>query len=140
MMIDKSRSLSQMNRVVFSAVLFALVLGNIIMAIALIPIILIVQGSWIYFIAIAAGLAYGMLFNFMIRDLRHLEQKHHFLAALLVLGSAALSFFLVFKITSFVAPLFKISQPEQHGLTIGLIYIASFLAPYIVDELKSFRE
>jgi len=139
-LIDKSRSAAQMNRVVFAAVLFALVLGNLIIAIALIPVILLVQEFWVYFVIIFAGAAYGALFNYMIRDLEHLEAKHHILAAILVLGTAALSFYMVLKITAFVAPLFAIQTPKEHATIIGLIYIASFLAPYLVEELASFRK
>ncbi len=139
-LVDKSRSAGQMHRVVFAAVLFALVLGNLIIAIALIPVILLVQDFWVYFTVIFAGAAYGALFNYMIRDLEHLETKHHILAAVLVLSTAALSFFMVMKITSFVAPYFAIDKPKEQAITIGLIYIASFLAPYLVEEFASLRK
>ncbi|MEM3127075.1 MAG: hypothetical protein QW331_03345 [Candidatus Woesearchaeota archaeon] len=139
-LIDRSQSSIAMNKVVFGALLFLLILGNIIISIALIPVILIVQDSWIYFIIIFAGLAYGALFNYMIRDLEHLERKHHVLAAVIIIVSATISFFMLLKITTFLAPYFNIPEPKEQGLTVALIYVASFLAPYVIDELKNLKK
>ena len=116
---------------VYFALLLLIIAANFAVSVALIPVLMVLRGAYLYFIIIVLGIVFGLLFELVIRSIEHLERKHHLVLAFFIpmvalINAAAISqmsnkFGLAFGISNFHEPLF-----------VGLIYAVSFVLPYIV--------
>ncbi len=128
---DKSRSLVHMNRVIYWTVLIVIVIGNFIVSMALIPFLLLMDTITLNIVIILIGLAMGLLFNLLINDIEHVDEKHHYIAAVLLPGLAIINFLLMMEISEYIGSRLELPVVRESALLIGLLYAAAFLLPYL---------
>ncbi len=68
----------------FWFLMLGLVMINLLVIIFAIPLMLLVPMPWVYIVTIIAGLCAGLLFNWMVLEIEHLEHEHHTIAMLMI--------------------------------------------------------
>ncbi|MCX6706619.1 MAG: hypothetical protein NT001_00570, partial [Candidatus Woesearchaeota archaeon] len=67
----------EMNKVVYWATLLVLTIANFLISIVLIPFLLVMKPYQLGMIAGLLGFMFGLMFNLIVRDIEHIETKHH---------------------------------------------------------------
>lgn len=128
---------TSMNFVVYWTVLLVLTLANFVVSIVLVPFLLILKPFFVEIIAGVLGAIFGLLFNLIIRDIEHIETKHHLAAAIFIPAVAIINIFVVVNVSNSIAQ--RINLPlKQNPIFVCLIYVAMFLLPYGISSLKDF--
>ena len=132
---DKSRSLVYFNKAVFWAVILVVVVCNFIISFLLVPLLLVLNQQTMDILAVIIGLGFGALFNVLAIDIEHVEIKHHLLAALIVPGLALLNIVFMTRMANSLNNVLQITAQRPDPITISVLYVAAFLAPYLWSAL-----
>ena len=100
-------------------------LGNFVVVVFMIPIVLFMQGLILYLTIAVIGIAFGALFNFLIKDIEQLNPKQHIIAGIFIPAIAVISIFILLNL----ARQFDIGQVISPYL-ISAIYVVAYLIPY----------
>jgi hypothetical protein len=120
-----------LDKTIYWALLFLLIIGNAVCSAFLIPFTFAVQGNFIIFIVTIMGFAFGVFFSILIADIQKTE-KHHIsglIVALIVSGF--INFALITRISIEFSLLTGLTLRHNPYL-IGGIYLFAFLTPHIV--------
>ena len=113
-------------------ILFIIIIAaNFAISIALIPILMVLNGMLLYFTIIVLGIIFGLLFELVIRSIEHLERKHHIFLAFLIPLTALANVFIISKISNNLARTLQLAN-FQNPIFISITYAASFVLPYVV--------
>lgn len=122
-------------RIVYWTVILVLTISNFIVAIVLIPFLLVISTVKFFILVAALGLIFGFLFDLLIRDIEHLETRHHVFAVIFIPLVSIVNLFLMVGAANRLVDILKIGHYEDPILT-SLIYIVAFMLPYIVNILR----
>ena len=134
---DKSRTLPHMNKTLYWMTFFVIIIGNFLVSLTLIPIMLVINKFGLDLIIIFLGLAIGLLFNLLITDIEHIDTRHHIAIGVAIPVVAILNFFFIVYVTDWLNKILKISLVRPAPYTVTLLYIAAFLAPFIISRIKA---
>ena len=118
-------------------VLLVLVITKFLLFAVLIPYILILESAFLILILGIIGFVFGMIFNFLINDIEHLESKHHRFAVGFIPMIAILNIYILISIQRVLTGYFPYS--DNIFFYGSAIYVAMFLLPYITGVLHSKR-
>ena len=116
---------------VYWILLAVIISGNFAISVALIPLLLALNGIILYFLIAILGVSFGLLFELVIRTIEHLEKKHHLFLAVMIPLIALGSAFLITRISNELVSKFGLSNSHE-PIIVGLIYAVSFVIPYII--------
>ena len=102
-------------------------MGNFIISITLIPFILALNGAPLYLIVITLGLAFGLLFELLLRTIENLGTKHHLFFGIIIPLLTLINFIII---SNNMKQLIGIESP-QNLLVVGSVYAIAFILPYI---------
>ena len=111
--------------------LVIIIVANLAISIALIPILMALEGMLLYFIIITLGIIFGLLFELVIRGIEHLEKKHHIFLVILIPLIALSNVFIISKISNNLTRTLQLTN-FHNPIIIALFYAISFVLPYIV--------
>lgn len=134
--LDKSRTLPYMNRTLYWMAFFVIIIGNFLVSLILIPILLVINKFGLDLIILFLGLALGLLFNLLITDIEYVDVRHHIIIGVIIPAIAIINFFFIVHVTNWLNSILKISIVRPAPYTVTLLYVAAFLAPYIITRLK----
>ncbi len=119
-----------MDSLVYWILLLLIVLGNFTISIGLLPLLLALQGIFLYPIIAAAAIVFGLLFELVIRSIEHLEMKHHFFLALVIPFIAVINFLVMAQFAREAQ--ISLGLAERHDyISLSIAYTAAFVLPYI---------
>jgi hypothetical protein len=107
------------------------IIGNLIISIALIPVLLALKGAQLYTVIITLGLAFGLLFELLIRGIENLETKHHLFLGIIIPVIAVINFIIV---SNNMKTFIGIENP-QNPVIVGIVYAVAFILPYAVYQV-----
>jgi len=116
---------------IYWILLGVIIAANFAVSISLIPILIALNGMFLYFIIIILGIVFGLIFELVIRSIEHLEKKHHIMLVILIPLIAFANIFVISKISNGLTT--TLNLPNLHNpVFVSLIYPSSFVLPYIV--------
>jgi len=133
---DKSRSLPHMNRTLYWMTFFVIVIGNFLISLVLIPVLLTLNKFGLDIIVVVLGLVIGLFFNLLIKDIEHVDLKHHMLIGVTIPIIAIMNFFFVIYVTDWLNSILNISIVRPAPYTVTILYIIAFLTPYMITRIK----
>lgn len=125
----------ELQAMLYWSVLLVLVICNFVVSIVLIPFLLVLTSVELNLITLVLGLIFGLFFNLIIRDIEHLEKKHHLVAAIFIPVIAALNIFVMVSVAQRLAVITKVGV-TQNPIPISIIYVAAFLLPYLITTIR----
>jgi hypothetical protein len=127
---NKTRESLFLEKRVYGVLLAAIIASNFSIAIAMMPLLVALKAPALYTIMIILGIVFGFLFELVIRGMEHLKKKHHIALALIIPIIAVASAFFISRISNSVSSELGINNFHQPAV-VGIVYAASFAAPYI---------
>ncbi len=103
--------------------------GNFIASLIFIPLMLALNGWFLYFIVALTGIGLGLLFEILTRSIAALQSRHHVLLGMLIPLAALLSTLFIVVFSNGIALEFGIGN-EHNPYYIAMTYALAFLAPY----------
>lgn len=119
----------ELSEIMFWVSILVLIIANLLATIVIIPLVLAASALTALIVA-ALGLFAGNLFAMLIANIGNIERKHHLIAATLVPGLAVINVFVLMAGVNRLAPAFGITV-SQDPLLVSIVYVASFLTPYL---------
>ena len=124
---------------VYWTILVVGVLGNFFASIALFPLFLFFPYYYLYIFIILLGLCFGIFFHIIIKDIEHVDYKHHLIGSIAVPVIAIPNIFLITVIANMINPehlktIFGLSTDiiQQNPYTVAAVYAIFFVLPYLV--------
>ena len=124
---NKHPKIKLLDKSVYWFSLVIAIIGNFIISVTLIPFILALSGASLYLIVITLGLAFGLLFELLIRTIENLEIKHHLFLGIIIPITTLINFIII---SNNIKKLIGIESP-QDMLIVGSVYAIAFILPYI---------
>ena len=120
-------------KMMFWSMLILILLGNILVAIVLVP-FLVFMNSWsLYIVVGVVALITGIFYSFLINDVGYLEFRHHLTASLLLpiitLGIVITS---IFSANELIKNL-NIPNSTHDFFVVSILFIVIFMLPYLLS-------
>jgi hypothetical protein len=131
---NKTSRTKLIDSIVYWAVLIVTIIGNLILSIILIPFLLALSKIQLYVIILIIAVTFGFLFDLLIRDIEHLEQKHHIIAGLFIPALAIINVFFMVRFANHLMGVMRLSNVQQNPLVVGFVYTIAFILPYLVNK------
>ena len=132
----KNKIVKLIDRFIYWVVLLVMIFGNLVISIILVPFLLALRSAQLYLVVITLGMAFGLFFDLLIRDIDDLEKKHYIIAALFIPALAAIDVFYMTQFANFLEGLMKIEN-LHNPLLAGIAYALAFILPYCTGRLVS---
>lgn len=121
--------------VVYWTVLLVLTISNFLVSMMLVPFLLVMKPFMVEITVGIMGFVFGLLFNHVIRDIEHIEAKHHIAAAVFIPAVAIINIFVVVNVANAIAARIRLPL-QQNPIFISVIYVAMFILPYGFTLIK----
>ena len=131
---NKHPKIKILDKLVFWASLVIAIIGNFIISISLIPILLALNNLPLYIVLITLGVAFGLLFELLIRTIEHLEAKHHIFLGIIIPIIAIINVIIIVTFSNNLEKIINIENPHS-PLLVGVIYAFAFMLPYLIYQL-----
>jgi ABC-type Na+ efflux pump permease subunit len=124
------------SKIVFWSALAVIIFANLIVSLVLIP-YLIVLNKWVLYltVVILAGVI-GFLYNLLIKDIGHLEKKHHLLAGIIIPLLALTNMIIMVLVSNWFIADLNIHNSPHNPWILGIIFALSFITPYLIDRIR----
>lgn len=131
----KSPKIKFLDAIIYWILLIVTIIGNMIISIILIPFLLAFKRIPLYLTIIILATMFGFLFDQLIRDIEHLEKKHHIIAGIFIPSLAIINVYYMTSFTNYLIQSLKLPITPKPPLLISIIYVVSFTLPYIIDNI-----
>ena len=115
---------------VYFILLLIIIAANFAICVSLIPILIALQGIYLYFIISVLGIVFGLLFELVIRSIEHLQKGHHFALAFFIPIVALINAIAISQTSNRFIAIFGINNYHE-PILVGMAYAVSFVLPYI---------
>ena len=131
---NKHPAIRVLDKSVYWISLIAAIIGNFIISITLVPLLLVLRGFQLYLIIMTIGLAFGLLFELLIRSITHLEARHHLFFGFLIPLIAVINVFIITNISNNLEKNFMVGN-VHNPLVVSVVYGLAFIIPYVFYRL-----
>lgn len=108
-------------------------LGNLLVAIILVPLMLGLKGWFLFTLVAVLGIGMGFLFEVLTRSIESLETEHHILFSLIMPFLALISVLFTSAYANDAARIFGITN-VHNPYSVAFLYAACFLMPYAYSK------
>ncbi|MBS3164503.1 hypothetical protein J4439_03660 [Candidatus Woesearchaeota archaeon] len=125
----------QSSRILYWLALLLMVVLNFLTFLLLAPLAVFLDSIQRHALVGVIGLLFGLVFNFLVQDIEHLEPKHHYFAALLIPLVAAVNLFIMTFLVNALRGIWEL--PLTGGaVSESLAYAIMFIIPYLATLLR----
>ena len=113
------------------------IIGNLLIAVTLVPFLMILNSIQLYIILGIVGFVFGGMFNVILKDIEHVDQSHHIVAGMFIPAIALITIYLMVSVSNRFNEI--INNPNPHSaVVLSIIYLVCFSAPYFIYKVKDF--
>lgn len=127
------------SRILYWLTLLVMTVCNLLLFLVLVPFFLILRNVQLYFLISLIGLIFGVLFNFIVVDIEHLEPRHHLFAAVYIPAISVLNLFVLNFFGNALRNAWELPATAS-PVYAGILYIAFFMLPYAGTLWMSLRK
>jgi|ETNmetMinimDraft_2_1059921.scaffolds.fasta_scaffold67716_1 hypothetical protein len=127
---------STLNKVVYWGALLVAIVGNLIVSVVLIPFLLVLSKIQLYMIIVVIGMAFGALFNMLLKDIEEMDRKHHVIAGIFIPALAIINVFIMTRLANYLTIIIGVNNVPHNPIVISIIYVTSFSFPYIISKVS----
>jgi len=132
----EDKEILTMNKLVYWLALLVTIIGNLIISAALIPFLIVLKDVQLYLIIVVLGIAFGLLFDLLLRDIKNIDFKHHVIAAIFIPGIAIVNLFIITKLANRLIEMLNVVNVEHNPIIISIVYAVAFILPYALSKVK----
>jgi len=131
----KNTSVKRIDAIAYWSSLFIAIIGNLIISIILIPFLVLLQNLPLYFIIIVIALAFGFLFQLLIKDIQKISSKNNIVLDFFIPAIALINIFYMTNFSNYLSKTFNLPLITHNPLAIGILYVAFFSLPYFIIRI-----
>ena len=131
----KSSKIKFLDSLIYWILLIVAIIGNMVISIILIHFLLAFKRIPLYFIIIILAAMFGFLFDQLIRDIEHLEKKHHIIAWAFIPSLAIINVYYMASFANYLVQSLKLPLTLHSPLIISIFYVIAFITPYILGNV-----
>ena len=120
---------------IYWAGLVIAIIGNLLLAVTLIPFLMILDSLQLYIILGIIGAVFGAMFNHILRDIEHVDEKHHIVAGVFIPSIALITIYIMTSVANKFNDVIKNVNPHN-AVILSVLYLICFSAPYAVYKIK----
>ncbi|RME78233.1 hypothetical protein D6774_01750 [Candidatus Woesearchaeota archaeon] len=114
--------------------LLILIIGNLFFAVVLVPVLIFLTSFQLYAVIAIMGVTFGIMYDFLIRDIEHVDEKHHIIAGIFIPTIALITIAVMVQLANDFAA--RLGMPvHQSTILVTLIYVTCFTLPYASMKL-----
>ncbi|MBW2974493.1 hypothetical protein KY366_02135 [Candidatus Woesearchaeota archaeon] len=132
----KSPKIKFFDSIIYWVLLIVAIIGNMVIAIILIPFLLAFKRIPLYFIIIVLAAMFGFLFDQLIRDIENLEDKHIIMAWVFIPALATINTYYMASFANHITEAFKLQLTFNSPIIVSIVYVIAFITPYAVHNLR----
>lgn len=127
----------KINLVIYWTALIIMIVGNIFASFILIPFLFTIKGPFLYTIIFLIAAMFGLIFNWLLKDIKNMESQHHIIAGVFIPAIALINIFIMVRVSNILAKQAATLniQPTQ-PLPVAITYVAGFIIPYLASKIK----
>lgn len=125
---------SKMSHFLFWMMIVLIGLATLSFSFSILPFLTILGKPLLYTFTAIAGLSIGSLYAFLIANSAHIDKKHHYTSALIILVISFVNLVLITFVYHEIFPHLLVKN-EHHPFIIGLVFGSVILLPYLFIEL-----
>ena len=126
----------KMNPILYWLVLILAIVASMVISVVLIPFMLAVESTiGLYSIIALLALSFGFFFRLLLTEIEYVDPKHHVIAGVFIPALAIINIVIVINVTTVIDKIFFGARFSQNVVAIGIIYVVSFVAPYLITKL-----
>lgn len=111
------------------------IIGNLLLAVTLVPFLMILNSLQLYVILGIVGLVFGGMFNVILKDIEHVDESHHVVAGVFIPAIALITIYMMVSVSNRFNEV--IQNPNPHSeITLSIIYLVCFSAPYFFYKMR----
>lgn len=126
----KSRIMKILENIVYWVAIIIAILGNMIIAVVLIPFFLVLPAFFLYFIVIILGLGFGLLYEILIRDIERVTGREMIIESIFIPSLALISVSFMTYFGNVLARAWSLTTIHNPFL-VGFLYALVFISPWI---------
>ncbi|MEM4336942.1 MAG: hypothetical protein QXG86_02975 [Candidatus Woesearchaeota archaeon] len=125
----------KMNPVLYWTALIISIIGNFLIAVALIPFLLVLSSAQLYFVIVILAISFGAMFNLLINTIESIDPAHHVIAGVFIPSLAVITIFVMVNVANKISFIFQ-SPIHQNPIIVSIVYVISFVIPYGYTKLQ----
>ena len=126
-----------MNPVLYWSALIICIIGNFLIAVALIPFLLVLSSIQLYVVIAVLAISFGAMFNLLINTIEALDPAHHVIAGVFIPALAVITIFVMVNVANRIS--FVLQNPiHQNPVFVSIIYVVAFILPYGYTKFQEF--
>ncbi len=129
---------SSTHPIIYWVGLIIAIVGNFLIAVTLIPFLMILNSLQIYIILGIVGFVFGQLFNILIKDIEHVDEKHHLMAGVFIPTIALITVYVMTNVANKFNVILQ-NENTHSAVVLSIIYLVCFSAPYFFYKVKDMR-
>tara|TARA_Y100000310_G_scaffold312525_1_gene359910 strand:+ start:660 stop:1151 length:492 start_codon:yes stop_codon:yes gene_type:complete len=119
---------------VFWTIIVVIGLGNLICSLFLIPLLLFLNPWTLYSTVVFLAATIGFVYTFLMKDIEHLEKKHHLFAGLIIPFIALLNLIVIVFASNWIKDFYKTELPMYNPWIVGIVFMIVFMTPYLLKK------
>ena len=120
-------------RLLYMLFLLILAICNFLIFLGIIPLMIFIKSELLILILGTIGLLFGFLFNFLIKDIEHLQPSHHVFAAFFVPVLSIINISVLVTLGRFIQG--SRDYPASTIFYASFVYVIMFLLPYSAEAV-----
>jgi len=126
----KSRVMAIAEKVIYWIAIIIAIIGNMIIAVVLIPFFLVLHAFILYLIVITLGIGFGFLYEILIRDLERITGREMIVESVFIPSLAIISIAFMAYFGNLLANAWSLTTVHNPFL-VGLVYAMAFVSPWL---------
>ncbi len=135
----KSSSMRFLEGAAFWISLLIAIIGNFLLSIVIVPLLLLLHGIGLYFTVFVVGVAFGALFNVLIKYIEDLGQGQHIIAGAFIPALGLINIYLITFFSNRLELLLGLTTPAHSPAGISVTYVIAFVLPYLLQHFSHLR-
>ena len=111
------------------------IIGNLLLAVTLIPFLMILNSLQLYIILGIVGFVFGGLFNVILKDIEHVDQTHHIVAGIFIPAIALITVYIMTTVANRFNEIIN-NQNPHNAVLLSIVYLVCFSTPYLIYKIK----
>ncbi|MEA3514177.1 MAG: hypothetical protein U9R34_01760 [Nanoarchaeota archaeon] len=129
----KSRLMQVIEHMIYWLAIIIAIIGNIVVAVVLIPFFLVLHAFYLYLIIIMLALGFGFLYDILLADLERLVGREMIRESIFIPALALISVGFMTYFANVLADTWNLSISHQ-PLFVGMVYALVFVSPWFVRK------
>jgi len=132
--------IKRLDSTLYWTLLVIAIIGNFVLSVVLVPFLLILKGTGLYFTLFVIGLSFGWLFSFILHSMEKLETTQHFIAAIFMPALALINVGIFAILSNKLIILMKLPTPPHNPFLIGGVYVFAYVLPGAIAHVRKPRK